>query len=75
MEALAKSTVGEVDLEKNPGVKLLDTYRLACMKPADGEVVGACFATERTEQASETMRWMEPVTVQLMKRWCRQWQF
>lgn len=75
VEALAKSAVGEVDLEKNPGVKLLDTYRLASVKPADGDVVGASFATERTELASETMRRMEPVTAELMKRWCQQWQF
>ena len=75
VEALAKSAVGEVDLEKNPGVKLLDTYRFAAMKIADGETAAAGFATERTESASETMRRMEPVSAELMKRWCEQWKF
>lgn len=76
VEALGKSAVGEVDLDKNPGVKLLDTYRLASTKAIDGEVAASAgFATERTEQASATMRRMEPVTAELMKRWCEQWQF
>lgn len=75
VEALEKSAVGEVDLEQNPGLKLLDTYRLASTKATYGEAGSAGFATERTEQASETMRRMEPVTAELMKRWCEQWQF
>ncbi|KAJ5930540.1 acetyl-CoA synthetase-like protein [Penicillium verhagenii] len=75
VDALEKSAVGDVDLEKNPGVKLLDTYRLASTKVTGDEDVGAGFATEKTEQASETMRRMEPVTAELMKRWCKQWQF
>jgi thioester reductase-like protein/aryl carrier-like protein len=75
VEALEKSAVGEVDLEKNPGVKLLDTYRLATTKVTDGEAISGGFATERTEQASETQRRMTPVTAELMKRWCQQWQF
>lgn len=78
VEALEKSATDEVDLEKNPGVKLLDTYRLAVlasMKVTDGEAASGGFATERTEKASETMRRMEPVTGELMKRWCKQWRF
>ncbi|KAF7115496.1 hypothetical protein CNMCM5793_002454 [Aspergillus hiratsukae] len=75
VEALEKSAVGEVNLEKNPGVKLLDTYRLASTKATNSAAAIAGFATERTEQASETMRRMEPVTAELMKRWCEQWQF
>ncbi|KAL4739539.1 acetyl-CoA synthetase-like protein [Aspergillus similis] len=78
VEALEKSATGEVDLEKNPGVKLLDTYRLAVLastKVTDGEAARGGFATERTEKASETMRRMEPVTGELMKRWCKQWRF
>ncbi|KAJ5711092.1 acetyl-CoA synthetase-like protein [Penicillium malachiteum] len=75
VEALEKSAVGQVDLEKNPGVKLLDTYRFAATKAPDGEKSISGFATERTEQASETMRRMEPVTAELMKRWCEQWDF
>jgi thioester reductase-like protein/aryl carrier-like protein len=78
VEALEKSATDEVDLEKNPGVKLLDTYRLAVlasMKVTDGEAASGGFATERTEKASETMRRMEPVTEELMKLWCKQWRF
>jgi thioester reductase-like protein/acyl carrier protein len=77
LEKSATST-GEVDVEKNPGVKLLDAYRLAASKgTAEGaEGLGAAgFATEVTEKVSETMRRMEPVTQDLMKRWCEQWQF
>ncbi|KAL4864056.1 hypothetical protein BDV12DRAFT_205954 [Aspergillus spectabilis] len=73
VEALEKSAAsGEV--EKNPGVKLLDTYRLAVVN-RDAGVQRAGFTTVRTEQFSETMRRMEPVTAELMKQWCEQWQF
>ncbi|KAL2839422.1 acetyl-CoA synthetase-like protein [Aspergillus pseudoustus] len=75
VEALQKSAEGQVDLEKNPGVKLLDTYRLAATKAKDDQEASPGFATARTEEASETMRRMEPVTADLMKRWCAQWQF
>ncbi|KIA75602.1 hypothetical protein HK57_00616 [Aspergillus ustus] len=69
VEALAKSAEdAQVDVERNPGVKLLDTYRLAATKAKDGQESGAGFATVKTEEASETMRRMEPVTAELMKR-------
>ncbi|CEN61108.1 hypothetical protein ASPCAL07772 [Aspergillus calidoustus] len=77
LEQSAEST-GEADVEKNPGVKLLDAYRLAASKSATERAEGlgaAGFATEVTEQVSETMRRMEPVTKDLMKRWCEQWKF
>ncbi|KAL3486767.1 hypothetical protein BJX62DRAFT_15724 [Aspergillus germanicus] len=77
LEKSAESTA-DADVQKNPGVKLLDAYRLAASKGAaeGAEGLGAAgFATEVTEKVSETMRRMESVTAELMKRWCEQWQF
>jgi thioester reductase-like protein len=77
LQKSAESTA-EADIQKNPGVKLLDAYRLAASKGAAEGVEGlgaAGFATDLTEKVSETMRRMEPVTKDLMKRWCEQWQF
>ncbi|RAL16167.1 acetyl-CoA synthetase-like protein [Aspergillus homomorphus CBS 101889] len=59
------------DVEVNPGVKLLSTYKEAAL--SNGK--GAGFTTTRTEMYSPTMRRMEPVSPELMRHWCEQWEF
>ncbi|KAJ5650936.1 acetyl-CoA synthetase-like protein [Penicillium longicatenatum] len=71
VDALEKSQVHAGDVEQNPAVKLLDTFRLA----ATGAGNAYSFATTRTEEYSSTMRQMEAVSPQLMRHWCEQWKF
>ncbi|KAJ5965555.1 Male sterility NAD-binding [Penicillium waksmanii] len=72
--ALEKSQVNSLSIDKNPAVKLLDTYRLA----AEGAKMGSkgiTMSTTRTEPYSLAMRQAEAVSPELMKHWCEQWQF
>ncbi|KAK9791671.1 hypothetical protein SCARD494_07460 [Seiridium cardinale] len=62
-------------VDGNPGVKLLDTYRgmLAGDDSANrGRVV---ISMERTMGQSPTMRNSAAITPELMKQWCRNWDF
>ncbi|KAH9906522.1 hypothetical protein F4778DRAFT_801801 [Xylariomycetidae sp. FL2044] len=58
-------------LEKNPGVKLLDSYRGMATPGARPVVFGTRLTTER----SPTLRSTRAVTPELMKHWCKQWGF
>ncbi|KAF5541105.1 nonribosomal peptide synthetase [Fusarium mexicanum] len=71
LEASAKE--GNVDFDRNPGVKLLDTYR--GLFAVGEEVRPVKYGMERTKSHSPTMRELAPITPQLMKNWCRQWGF
>ncbi|KAF5628836.1 nonribosomal peptide synthetase [Fusarium sp. NRRL 52700] len=71
LEASAKEE--NVDFDKNPGVKLLDTYR--GMFLVGEEVQPVRYSMERTKSHSPTMRELGPITPELMKNWCRQWGF
>ncbi|PYH46069.1 acetyl-CoA synthetase-like protein [Aspergillus saccharolyticus JOP 1030-1] len=64
-------TMGEGDVERNPGVKLLSTFK----KAAGGVGVKVGFETARTEMVSPTLQRVGPVTPELMRHWCEQWQF
>ncbi|KAI0400140.1 hypothetical protein F4802DRAFT_508155 [Xylaria palmicola] len=71
VDRLDRSQTGDIqDLDKNPGVKLLDTYRAMA---SGGEPV--VFDMTRTKERSPSMRRAKPVTPELMEHWCRQWQF
>ncbi|KAI5919189.1 hypothetical protein F4810DRAFT_724876 [Camillea tinctor] len=63
----ADSTEG---LDKNPGIKLLDSYRSFTMV---SETV--MFDMTRTKEKSPTMREAKAVTPELLKLWCKQWGF
>ncbi|KAI1637851.1 hypothetical protein F4809DRAFT_299478 [Biscogniauxia mediterranea] len=63
----ADSTEG---LDRNPGVKLLDSYR--GFATAEHTVA---WDTTRTKERSPTMREARAVTPELMKHWCKQWGF
>ncbi|KAJ5396744.1 Male sterility NAD-binding [Penicillium cosmopolitanum] len=72
--ALEKSQVDSLSIEKNPAVKLLDTYRLA----AEGVKMGSkgiTMSTTRAESYSLAMRQAEAVSPKLIKHWCEQWKF
>ncbi|KAI1827661.1 hypothetical protein F4861DRAFT_329213 [Xylaria intraflava] len=56
-------------LARNPGVKLLDTYK----KMAGGTAV--VFETARTLGRSPALSSSRAITPDMMKKWCRQWDF
>ncbi|KAL7914274.1 NRPS-like enzyme [Trichoderma velutinum] len=62
------------NVDKNPGVKLIDTYRGL----SDAEKGGAAplgFAMTRTASKSETAAALQPITPELMRKWCEGWNF
>lgn len=61
------------DIGKNPGVKLLDTYRafVEAKKAGRGHVY---LDMERTVRQSGTAAKLGPVTSELMRNWCMQWE-
>ncbi|KAK4447368.1 hypothetical protein QBC34DRAFT_440122 [Podospora aff. communis PSN243] len=74
VKALEKSAPGTEDVTKNPGIKLIDTYKAwnEAAKSGHGHVR---FDMTRTKQYSKTMREMQAITPELMKNWCRQWAY
>ncbi|KAJ0161032.1 Carboxylic acid reductase, partial [Colletotrichum tanaceti] len=68
---LEESAGATDDMDRNPGVKLLDFYR--GLAEAAGH--GVELSMERTVKSSRTMREMQAVTPELMQNWCRQWAF
>ncbi|TLD28597.1 hypothetical protein PspLS_03934 [Pyricularia sp. CBS 133598] len=69
VQLLEESASDTKNIEKNPGVKLLDFYQ--------GLLHGKSvkFDMKRTCELSPTMASLEAVTPELMKNWCRQWEF
>lgn len=62
----------EVDVDSNPGVKLLDFFRsLVGDSQAGKEHVR--LETVETEQLSETLRGLQPVGAKWMGVWLKQW--
>jgi thioester reductase-like protein len=74
VSALERSQSNTEDISKNPGVKLLDTYKTWARAAKEGQRYVA-METSRTTSRSKTMREMHAVTPELMKNWCRQWGF
>lgn len=62
------------DLDRNPGIKLLDTYR-GMVAALEAGRSAPRFATQRAEAQSPTMRQMQPISPDLMKQWSKQWGF
>ncbi|KAI1432912.1 hypothetical protein GGR50DRAFT_696631 [Xylaria sp. CBS 124048] len=59
-------------LEKNPGVKLLDTYRAMALAGPESQTL---FDMARTQACSPSVRSATAVTPELMVHWCKQWRF
>lgn len=74
VEELEKSLSTTEDVNKNPGVKLLDTYRAWARAAQMGQGY-VRMDMERTKNYSPTMKGMRAVTTGLMRNWCRQWNF
>ncbi|KAI0383712.1 acetyl-CoA synthetase-like protein [Hypomontagnella monticulosa] len=72
LEALRASQDKPEDVAKNPGVKLIDSYQGFFLGDEAGQVR---FAMDRTKTYSHTARDMEAVTPELMRHWCKQWNF
>ncbi|KAK4195711.1 hypothetical protein QBC40DRAFT_18157 [Triangularia verruculosa] len=72
VKQLEKSAATTEDVSRNPGVKLLDTYKTWNEKSKEGQGY-VVMETERTQRRSQTMRDMKPVTGDLMRNWCKQW--
>jgi thioester reductase-like protein len=71
LEASEKES--DLPVEKNPAVKLLDTYRGMLAAKEQGQTMR--FALERTKSHSPTIREAGPITPALMRNWCRQWAY
>ncbi|KAI1453838.1 male sterility protein-domain-containing protein [Annulohypoxylon moriforme] len=65
---------GTQALDKNPGVKLIDSYRGMSDAYEAGKRPVVC-AMKRTTERSATMKSAKAVTPELLKHWCRQWGF
>ncbi|RYC63917.1 hypothetical protein CHU98_g2299 [Xylaria longipes] len=59
-------------VDANPGVKLVDTYRAMS---DDSEAEPVVFEMQRANSVSLAIREAPPITPQLMRHWCAQWQF
>ncbi|KAK8000394.1 nonribosomal peptide synthetase [Apiospora arundinis] len=62
---------GTTNLDKNPGIKLLDTYQ----QMAKAGIAPGGLDMTRTVGQSPTMRASEAVTPELMKQWAKHWDF
>ncbi|KAK4178079.1 hypothetical protein QBC36DRAFT_183522 [Triangularia setosa] len=72
VEHLEKSAATTEDVSRNPGLKLLDTYKTWNEKAKEGQGY-VDMEMERTKRRSKTMRDMKAVTGDLMRNWCKQW--
>ncbi|EFQ26791.1 thioester reductase domain-containing protein [Colletotrichum graminicola] len=72
VRVLEKSAGSTDDVDKNPGIKLLDFYKDLA---SGGGQQSLWYSMERTVKSSKTMREMQAVTPELMQNWCRQWAF
>ncbi|KAI0551250.1 hypothetical protein F4679DRAFT_582725 [Xylaria curta] len=73
VDRLDKSQTGDIQaLEKNPGVKLLDSYRGMAAGEGHEPVI---FDMTHTQERSPSMRGAKAVTKELMEHWCKQWGF
>ncbi|KAI4730884.1 acetyl-CoA synthetase-like protein [Aureobasidium sp. EXF-10728] len=71
LEEIKGLEVTEENMRNIPGLKLLDFYE--GLAAEEGSLPR--LATERTAEASVTLRKLGPVDQALMVNWCRQWQF
>ncbi|KAI1413959.1 acetyl-CoA synthetase-like protein [Hypoxylon sp. FL1857] len=75
VDRLEKSQADHIQtLDKNPGVKLIDSYRGMSEAYEAGQRPVVCDM-KRTTQRSPTMKSAKVVTPELMKHWCKQWGF
>lgn len=64
--------VSETPIDRNPGIKLVDTYQGIAKAGQSGQAP-VVLAMERTMAQSPTMRRSQAITSDLVKQWCKQW--
>ncbi|KAM0341657.1 hypothetical protein ACHAPU_009903 [Fusarium lateritium] len=69
----ASEKEADMSVDTNPAVKLLDTYRELLEAKKRGQITK--FSMERTKSHSPTISEAGPITPELMRNWCRQWEF
>ncbi|KAI2468516.1 acetyl-CoA synthetase-like protein [Annulohypoxylon bovei var. microspora] len=73
IDRLEKSQADDTQaIDKNPGVKLIDSYRDMSEAYEAGQRPVVCDM-KRTTERSATMKATKAVTPELMKHWCKQW--
>jgi len=71
---LLQKSAAHADAEKNPAIKLIDTYQ--GMVNANRAGIGhVYFDMTRTVAHSPTMKNLSPVNSELVENWCAQWKF
>ncbi|KAL6699266.1 hypothetical protein J3F84DRAFT_247292 [Trichoderma pleuroticola] len=73
LEASAIDATAE-DVEKNPGIKLIDTYKGMDEQRTAG-IDHIYFDVNRTVAHSQTMGKLGPIDEALIKNWCDQWDY
>ncbi|KAH0385728.1 acetyl-CoA synthetase-like protein, partial [Aureobasidium melanogenum] len=71
LDEMKRLEVTEENMRNIPGLKLLDFYEGLAVE--EGSLPR--LATDRTAEASVTLRELGPVNADLMVNWCKQWQF
>ncbi|KAI1474192.1 hypothetical protein K445DRAFT_319573 [Daldinia sp. EC12] len=71
LAALKASQATTTDVNKNPGIKLIDSYESFFF----GGEKTIVFDMERTQEHSKTAKNLEAITPEMMRNWCRQWNF
>ncbi|KAI8961835.1 acetyl-CoA synthetase-like protein [Daldinia sp. FL1419] len=71
IQALKASQATTTDVNKNPGIKLIDSYESFFF----GGEKTIVFEMKRTQEYSRTAKNLEAITPELMRNWCRQWNF
>ncbi|KAI1206023.1 acetyl-CoA synthetase-like protein [Annulohypoxylon truncatum] len=74
IDRLAKTQSDTQALDRNPGVKLIDSYRGMSDAYESGHKPVVC-AMKRTTERSATMKSAKAITPELLKHWCKQWGF
>ena len=68
------ANVRDPDVRSNPAIKLLDFYQ-GMAAAEEAKKPSTKLDTKLTEEASETLRNLEPVGSEWMRTWLRQWNF
>lgn len=71
---LEASASDEQNLDKNPAVKLLDTYRGFREKEEAGDAP-VIFDMKRTISKSTTAAALKPIDTDMLRKWCTAWNF
>ncbi|KAK2603822.1 hypothetical protein QQS21_004024 [Conoideocrella luteorostrata] len=72
--ALEKSAIDTANIDRNPAIKLLDTFQ-GFVQAKKAGIEHVYFDMERTVSQSQTAAEVNPVTTDLMRNWCAQWDY